>query len=214
MAGYKIGGKTGTSTNTVQEATGEVKEYIVSFCGVAPTDDPQVVILLLLDNPSSETGIYISGGNMAAPVVGQILSEVLPYLDIQPEYSEEELETLDVTVPLFDGMTVEEATQTLDKLGLTVRIIGDGDRITDQMPSLNAAVAPGSQIILYAGEGKIGRNGDGPESVRKELRRSKKSPGKCGLVYKIRRHAIHLVQRCCNNAVNRFRHAGCHGYDN
>ena len=151
VAGYKIGGKTGTSTNTVELAEGEEKRYIVSFCGVAPTDDPQVAILLLLDNPSAKSGIYRSGGNMAAPVVGHILSEVLPYLGIQPVYTEEELETLDVTVPKLAGMTIEEATQALDKLGLTQRIIGDGDRITDQLPSLNAAVAPNSQIILYAG---------------------------------------------------------------
>lgn len=155
VAGYKIGGKTGTSEKTAQDAAQDddaEKEYIVSFCGVAPTDDPQVVILLLLDTPNNEENhIYISGGNMAAPVVGHILSEVLPYLGIQPEYTEEELETLDVTVPKLVGMTIEEATQTLDKLGLTERIIGDGERITDQLPSLNAAVAPGSRIILYAG---------------------------------------------------------------
>ena len=186
VAGYKIGGKTGTSTNTVQEATDDEseKEYIVSFCGVAPTDDPQVVILLLLDNPSHESGVYISGGNMAAPVVGRILSEVLPYLGIQPEYTEEELETLNVTVPLFVGMTIEEATQALDKLGLTVRIIGDGDRITDQLPSLNAAVAPGSQIILYAGGEKSTEMVTVPNLYGKSYADAKKALENAGLFIK------------------------------
>ncbi len=183
VAGYKIGGKTGTSTNTVGIAEGEDKKYIVSFCGIAPTDDPQVAILLLLDNPTSET-VYISGGNMAAPVVGHILSEVLPYLGVQPEYTEEELQTLNVTVPKFAGMTVEEATQTLEKLGLTVRIIGDGDRITDQLPSLNAAVAPNSQIILYAGGEKSTEMVTVPELYGKSYSDAKKALEAAGLFIK------------------------------
>ncbi len=187
VAGYNIGGKTGTSEKTSQGvAQGEdaPEEYIVSFCGVAPTDDPQVVILLLLDSPSSESGIYISGGNMAAPVVGHILSEVLPYLGIQPEYTEEELETLDVTVPKLIGMTVDEATQALEKLGLTVRLIGDEERITDQLPALNAAVAPNSQVILYAGGEKSTDMVTVPELYGKSYQDAKRALENAGLFIK------------------------------
>ena len=82
VEGYRIGGKTGTSTKTTQEIAG-TKEYIVSFIGVAPADDPELALLVLLDNPSSESGIYISGGQMAAPVVGDMLADILPYLGIR-----------------------------------------------------------------------------------------------------------------------------------
>jgi stage V sporulation protein D (sporulation-specific penicillin-binding protein) len=185
VAGYDIGGKTGTSEKTAQEAANEdaPKEYIVSFCGVAPTNDPQVVVLLLLDTPNNERNhIYISGGNMAAPVVGHILSEVLPYLGIQPKYTEEELKTLDVTVPKFAGMTVEEATQALEKLGLTVRVIGDGERITDQLPSFNATVAPNSQILLYAGGTKSPDMMTVPQLYGKSYLDAKKALEELGLL--------------------------------
>ncbi len=156
VPGYKIGGKTGTSVDTTLEALTGKKRYTVSFCGIAPMDDPQVVILLILDNPdpNNETGIFVSGGNMAAPVVGHILSEVLPYLDVQPVYTDEEKQNLDIAVPKLIDKSIEEATTNLEKLGLTVRIIGDGTAVTDQLPSANISVAPGSQIILYAGREK------------------------------------------------------------
>lgn len=82
VAGYRIGGKTGTSTKTTKEISGE-KEYIVSFIGFAPADDPEVAILVLLDDPSPESGIYISGGQMAAPVVGKMMADILPYLGLR-----------------------------------------------------------------------------------------------------------------------------------
>ena len=155
VPGYKIGGKTGTSEKVAEDvARGGDKQYIVSFCGIAPMDDPQVVILLLLDNPSNKSGVFISGGNMAAPVVGHILSEILPYLGIGPVYTDTEKKELDVTVPKLAGKTLGQATEQLEALGLTVRIVGNGGAVTDQLPSPNAAVAPKSQIILYTGTAK------------------------------------------------------------
>ena len=94
VAGYRIGGKTGTSTKTTEEIAGN-KEYIVSFIGFAPADDPEIAILVLLDDPSSESGIYISGGQMAAPVVGKMMADILPYLGYEPEYTDAELENID-----------------------------------------------------------------------------------------------------------------------
>ena len=120
---------------------------------------------------------------MAAPVVGRILSEVLPYLDIQPVYSEEEKETLDIAVPKLTGKTIEEATLILEKEGLTVRITGDGETITDQLPSANITVAPNSQVILYAGGEKPNNIGNGSRAIWKELSGSKKSVGECGSIY-------------------------------
>lgn len=154
VAGYRIGGKTGTTTKTAYEAETGIREYMVSFCAVAPADDPEIVVLLVLDNPKSqaETGIYVSGGVMAAPAVGKILSEVLPYLGVEPDYSNGEEEYLDVRVSNVKNRDVTEATATLTELGLEVKIIGEGGTVTAQLPSANAEVTAGTTVILYCGE--------------------------------------------------------------
>lgn len=150
VKGYRVGGKTGTTTDTVKEAAEGVKEYKVSFCGAAPMDDPRLVVLVLLDNPSPSAG-YISGGNMAAPVVGKIMSEALPYLGVIPQYTEEEAKQLDVSVPKLGGKTTDEAAAALDKAGLSCQTVGDGETVTDQLPAPNAAVSPGTKVIIYMG---------------------------------------------------------------
>ena len=150
VAGYRIGGKTGTSEKVAQDAAGGTKEYMVSFCGFAPADDPQVAVLLILDTPSDSTGIYISGGNMAAPTVGGIFSELLPYLGYEPVYTEEEAARLDVRVPNITGMPLEEARSALDNLGLDYEFRGVGGTVTAQLPAANHEVAAGSTILLYA----------------------------------------------------------------
>ena len=144
-------GKTGTSTKTTKEITGE-KEYIVSFIGFAPADDPQIAILVLLDDPSSESGIYISGGQMAAPVVGKMMADILPYLGVEPEYSDSELAAADRTVPEVSGMSLSEARSALTEAGLSFRVIGEGDTVTDQLPRAGAVIASGSEVLLYAGQ--------------------------------------------------------------
>ena len=151
VAGYRIGGKTGTSTKTTKEISGE-KEYIVSFIGFAPADDPEIAILVLLDDPSSESGIYISGGQMAAPVVGKMLADILPYLGVEPEYSDSELAAADRAVPDVSGMSLTEARSALTEAGLNCRVIGEGDTVTDQLPRAGAVIASGSEVLLYAGQ--------------------------------------------------------------
>ncbi|MBR2879582.1 MAG: PASTA domain-containing protein, partial [Oscillospiraceae bacterium] len=148
VAGYKIGGKTGTSTKTVLEAGG-VKEYIVSFIGFAPADKPEICILVLLDNPSSSTGQYISGGNMAAPTVGKMFADILPYMGITPVYTEEEKALMDRAVPHLEGLTVEEAQKRLSEVGLDSIIIGEGSLVSETLPNAGTMVAPQSKIMLY-----------------------------------------------------------------
>lgn len=150
VAGYRVGGKTGTTTKTTVEAETGTREYMVSFCAVAPTDDPEVVCLLVLDNPSKNSGIYISGGQMAAPVVGQILSEVLPYLGVEPIYTEEEMQYINVSMPYVKNMSVEEATAAIEDAGLKVKVVGDGNVVTEQLPAANAEVATGTEVVIYA----------------------------------------------------------------
>lgn len=150
VAGYDIGGKTGTSEKVAQDAAGGQKEYIVSFIGFAPAHDPKVVVLVLLDTPSSETGIYISGGNMGAPTVGRMMGDILPYLGVEADYSEQELQVIDKTVPNVKGMSLSQAQQAVAEAGLTYRVIGEGDTVTDQLPLAYSVIASDSQIILYA----------------------------------------------------------------
>lgn len=163
VAGYHVAGKTGTSEKVAQDAAGGKKEYIVSFIGYAPADDPQVVCLILMDTPSSETGIYISGGQMAAPVVGRVLGEVLPYLGIQPQYSEAEKEYIDRAVPPLTGKTPEEAVKLLREAGLSARIEGMGEYVTAQLPGKGTVVASGTTVLVYTGDAPEARGESVPD---------------------------------------------------
>lgn len=150
VAGYEIGGKTGTSEKVSQDAAEGPKEYIVSFIGFAPADDPKIVVLVLLDSPSSDTGIYISGGNMGAPTVGRIMADVLPYLGVEANYTEQELQLIDKSVPDVKGMSLAQAQAAVSEAGLNYRVIGTGDTVTNQLPAPYSKIASDSQIILYA----------------------------------------------------------------
>ena len=148
VAGYRIGGKTGTADK------GQSGDVVVSFLCFAPADDPQVIMLLTMDTPSRYTGTYVSGGNMAAPIASSIMSEVLPYLGVEPSYSAEELLGMDTTVPNVIGMSVEEAKSKLSERGLACKLHGDGQTITDQTPAGGAIIPGKSAVILYAGTDK------------------------------------------------------------
>jgi stage V sporulation protein D (sporulation-specific penicillin-binding protein) len=176
VAGYRIGGKTGTSTNTTTEAVTGEKKYITSFIGFAPADDPKIVILVLLDSPTNDPGIYISGGQMAAPTVGKIMSDVLPYLGVEAEYTDDELRLIDKTVPSVGGMSLAEAQSVLTAGGLAYRVIGNGNTVTGQLPAAGAAVAAKSQVILYTDTE--------PSAEREEM------PDLTGLTYEIARDRL------------------------
>ena len=151
VAGYRIGGKTGTSEKTTQNLVTGTKDYIVSFIGFAPADDPQVAILVFLDSPSPSSGIYISGGQMGAPTVGAMFEDILPYMGVEPVYTADEEKHLDKSVPNTVGQSLEAAEKTLEDAGFKYRVIGSGTEVTAQLPAANDVVAAGSQIILYAG---------------------------------------------------------------
>ena len=147
--GYRIGGKTGTSEKVSLEAATGTKEYIVSFIGFAPADDPQIAVLIFLDTPSNESGIYISGGQMAAPVVGNMMADILPYLGVEPVLSRDEAENMDVTVPMLIGKDLPEAAASLENAGLRYRSIGSGTFVTEQLPRSGSSIAKGTEMILY-----------------------------------------------------------------
>ena len=149
VAGYSIAGKTGTSEKVTENLSADQKSYVVSFCGYAPADDPEIVVLLLLDTPSHETGRYISGGNMAAPAVGSIISEVLDYMGYEPQYTADELAAVDAMVPDLTGWSQSDASGALDYEDLDYEFIGEGDYVVSQLPAAYSTVATGSKIILY-----------------------------------------------------------------
>ena len=165
VAGYRIGGKTGTSEKVSLEAATGQKQYIVSFIGFAPADEPQIALLVFLDTPSDESGVYISGGQMAAPLVGKMMADILPYLGVRPEYSEAERESRDSVMPLTEGMSFDDAAAAIRAAGLRYRTIGEGSTVTAQLPAAYCEIARGTEIILYLGAEKSNEKESVPNLV-------------------------------------------------
>lgn len=154
VAGFSIGGKTGTSEkiDVFDENGQRVQDKIVSFAGIAPMDDPQYIVLVALDTPSRETGIYISGGVMAAPTVGAVMEDILPYLEVERKFPEEDPRSQQIVVPQLLGLSQQQAQKTLQNLNLTGLTVGTGEHILEQIPAPGETVPGGSQILLYLEE--------------------------------------------------------------
>ncbi len=153
VAGYLIGGKTGTSEKIdfFDENGQRVQDKIVSFVGVAPMDNPEYIVLVALDTPSRQTGIYISGGVMAAPTVGAVMGDILPYLGVAQSFSEEDAAGKTLVLEDFEGFTKAEAEKKIKDMGLAAEFIGSGETVTGQIPAAGEAVPGDSQIIVYLG---------------------------------------------------------------
>jgi stage V sporulation protein D (sporulation-specific penicillin-binding protein) len=153
VAGFSIGGKTGTSEkiDVFDENGQRVLDKIVSFVGIAPMDDPQYIVLVALDTPSRQTGIYISGGVMAAPTVGAVMADILPYLGVAQSFSEDDIAGQTIVLEDFSDMTPSEAEKLLKNQNLSAKIIGDGETVTAQIPAPGETVSGGSQVLLYLG---------------------------------------------------------------
>ena len=143
--GYRIGGKTGTADK------GNTGDVVLSFMCFAPADDPKYIMLLTLDTPVGEG---LGGGGTVAPYASRIMGEILPYLGVEPSYSAEELLGSDTTVNYVIGMTVADAEEKLKAKGFSVKVIGDGDTVTDQTPEGGTVIPGKSRVILYAGSEK------------------------------------------------------------
>ena len=154
VAGFSIGGKTGTSEkiDIFDENGQRVQDKIVSFVGIAPMDDPEYIVLVALDTPSKATGTYISGGVMAAPTVGAVLGDILPYLGLEQSFAEDEVPGRLIVMDDLTGLTAKEAEKLLKEKGLTVRTVGSGETITGQIPAVGAEISGGSQVLVYLGE--------------------------------------------------------------
>ena len=142
VKGFRVAGKTGTSEKKPRNQG----KYIASFGGFAPADDPQIAVLVILDEP---TGGAYYGGTIAAPVVGNIMNDVLRYLNIEPRLNAEEASAADVNVPDTVGKTVAEAKTILQQAGFKYSVKGNGDKVVSQIPGSTARIAKGSTIVLY-----------------------------------------------------------------
>lgn len=179
VTGYRIGGKTGTADKT------GTKDVVVSFMCFAPADDPQYIMLLTMETPSRTTGTAVFGGTMVAPVASQIMSEILPLLGVEPDYTAEELVGADTTVPNVVGQTREAAEDRLADLGFTFRTVGDGDTVTDQTPAGGAIVPGNASIILYLGQEKPDTPCTVPNVVGKSASEANKAITNAGLIMKV-----------------------------
>lgn len=154
VEGYRIGGKTGTSQTTVGGKNSD--RLIVSFVGFAPADDPEFVVLLAYDHPTPSSpgsnftsgGYYISGGNMAAPMAGELIADILDYMGVKKDTGED---VKDVSVPNVTNTELDKAKSALKEVGLSYRTVGSGDTVTAQTPAAGSRIPSGSAAVLYLG---------------------------------------------------------------
>ena len=146
IKGYSIGGKSGTS----ERLSVDRSQYGASYVCFAPVDDPEIILLVLADMPNADIGYY--GSVVAVPTARHIFEDVLPYLGYYPEYTDEEVEDLDVKIPLLEG-SISDAKATLEGLGITYEIIGSGIEVVAQSPQTGSSVAKGGCVYLYTEKG-------------------------------------------------------------
>ena len=183
VAGYRIGGKTGTADKT--ETRNTTKEIVVSFMCFAPADDPQYIMLLTMDTPSRTTGTYPSGGNMVAPTASSIMAEILPYLGIEPDYTAEEMAGADTAVPNVVGKSAADAKTVLESAGFSCKTVGSGETVTDQTPAGGAIVPNNANIILYLGAEKSNAPCTVPNVVGKTAAQANQALTDAGLIMKV-----------------------------
>ena len=183
VAGFSIGGKTGTSEkiDVFDENGQRVQDKIVSFVGIAPMEDPEYIVLAALDTPSRETGIYISGGVMAAPTVGAVMADILPYLGVEKRFSPEDPAGAETEVEDVCGLTAEDAARKLKASGLTARNLGTGETVTGQIPAPGERIPAGSQVLLYLGEEPEERMVSVPDFTGMHRQQAAEAAGEQGL---------------------------------
>ncbi len=146
VAGYRIAGKTGTSEKIGQSRKANVTDYIASYCGFAPADNPQIALLVYFDTP---TGDAYYGSQVAAPVFATIMSEICPYLGIEAQYTDEELKYVSTTADTYISLTVDEAKAKAEGDGFKPFVSGDGDVVVAQVPEAGSQIPRGGRVVLY-----------------------------------------------------------------
>lgn len=145
VAGYSVGGKTGTSTKLGESKNGEGDKYIVSFCAIAPSDDPEIAMLIIVDEPNQDLG----GGALCAPIAAQVTQEAMNVLGIEPKYNDSEMKDLSKQTPNVVGKSLDEAKKTLEENNLNFVVVGDDSTVTRQCPSGADTIPNGGTVYLY-----------------------------------------------------------------
>lgn len=181
VAGYRVGGKSGTSQKlSKQQQTGDDTLRIASFVGYAPANDPEIVVLVFLDEPHSPTNSSY-GGRLVAPIVSNVIREAMPYLGVEPQYTEEELKYVDISAPNAVGMSIEDAKNQLATLGFNAKIEGLGGTITYQYPAPNTSLPRTSTILLYTEDNATGTKVVVPDVKELTIKDAKQAMVNAGL---------------------------------
>ena len=147
IAGYRIGGKTGTSQKIVDEQGNKTEDYIASFCGIAPCDDPEIALLCYFDTPDPNINYY--GSAVAGPCLRNIFNEVLPYLGVEKVFADDEKAQVEISIKNYAEMSLDEAKASVEKSGLNYEIVGSGDKIVAQNPQPYSSVPAEGTVVLY-----------------------------------------------------------------
>ena len=145
VEGYRVAGKTGTSEK-IGSSSGEGMDYIASYGGFAPADNPRVAMLVFFDTPKGDA---YYGSAVAAPAFAQVMKGILPYLGVERHYTEEEAEKLDVSIPAVSGKSVSQAKSELESLGINVNVMGSGESVVSQVPDSTRQIPKGGTVVLY-----------------------------------------------------------------
>ena len=145
VAGYSVGGKTGTSTKLGESKNGEGDKYIVSFGAIAPSDDPEIAMLIIVDEPNQDLG----GGALCAPIAAQVTQEAMNVLGIEPKYNDSEMKDLSKQTPNVVGKSLDEAKKMLEENNLNFVVVGDDSTVTRQCPSGADTIPNGGTVYLY-----------------------------------------------------------------
>ena len=148
VAGYSVGGKTGTSTKLGESKNGEGDKYIVSFGAIAPSDDPEIAMLIIVDEPNQDLG----GGALCAPIAAQVTQEAMNVLGIEPKYNDSEMKDLSKQTPNVVGKSLDEAKKTLEENNLNFVVVGDDSTVTRQCPSGADTIPNGGTVYLYTAD--------------------------------------------------------------
>ena len=183
VSGFSIGGKTGTSEkiDVLDDSGNKTLDKIVSFVGIAPMDNPEYIVLVALDTPSRSTGMYISGGVMAAPTVGAVMADILPYLGLEQTFSEEDLASKRIVMPDLTGMNEKEVQKLLEEQGLTMQKVGTQECATGQIPAAEQIVSGGSEVLVYFGESASEETVSVPDFSGMHRQQASEAAGKLGL---------------------------------
>lgn len=148
ISGYKVAGKTGTTEKrgVTKFESSFSEDYISSFCGYAPADDPQIAMLVFFDTPDGDA---YYGSQVSSPVFINIMSEVLPYLDVKTSYTDEELGYVDASAGDYTGVSIDEAKTAVEADGFTATVKGNGSTVISQIPTVSSGLQKGGSIVLY-----------------------------------------------------------------